>query len=165
MITKERLEELIRQGAIIYGITDDEELVEIKCEYLHHPKLLSSGELCREWCVVYDRDGGSCVFTVNFDFSNIFETKEDAEFALKYQNITRTETLNLPTFEEFCKYEYIDFLTSKGKHCWLEICLESPTSRFRMAEGSMFTHIWDLTKENYLEACELCKKLFLGEEE
>lgn len=147
MIEKERLEELIKQGTTIYRCYADVGVYGLRLKNVR----VDTAHL---W--VNGRIG--------IPLNSLFETKEDAEFALKYQNITRTETLNLPTFEEFCKYEYVDFFTSKGKHCWLEICLDSPTGRFRMAEGFMFTHIWDLTKENYYAACELCRKLFLGEE-
>lgn len=167
MITKERLDELKKEGAIVWQIKNNGEFniaLPIKLNYVTIKYLEEGIEVKSDVYMLfkiseaYDR-----IYFIRYD--ELTEDEEEANFINRYQGITRTETLSLPTFEEFCKYEYVDFLTSKGKHCWLEICLESPTSRFRMAEGSMFTHIWELTKENYIKACEICRKLFLGEEE
>ena len=42
-------------------------------------------------------------------------TKEEAEWELEFGNITRTETLRLPTFEEIKKAEFFKFIGKDGK--------------------------------------------------
>ena len=100
--------------------------------------------------------------------NDYFTTQEEAEFALRYQNITRTEKLSLPTWEELkgkigegkaykiyfndAQFLFVSsFIIEVGKYDTNGEQIEQ-----YFCEG---TH-----KENYLEACELCRKLFLGEE-
>lgn len=108
---------------------------------------------------------------------NLFETKEDAEWELEFSNITRTETLSLPTWEEFCGckcsneftffangFEYNLFATVRNKECGEPDTLIIGINNLKMACG--YDEIFEkpLTKETYIEACKLAKKLFLGEE-
>ena len=95
--------------------------------------------------------------------------------------IERTETLDLPTWEE----AEIDELVKSGKSkngCWnlikgftdkknnemFEFSLSSDDdNQFYLSvnnEDSSYKDLFykPLTYENYLEACELCKKLFEG---
>jgi len=106
----------------------------------------------------------------------------EAEFCAKYKNIQRTETLDLPTWEE----AKIDKLVQNGKlknGCWdliksftdkmnnemFEFSLSSDDyNQFYLSvnnEDSSYKDLFykPLTYDNYLEACELCKKLFEGE--
>ena len=91
MITRERLEELIKQKATIYITFADDCVVEDK---LDEKKFNLMEKLNNGF-------GIKCGYPLDM----LFETKEEAEFALRYQNITRTETLSLPTWEEFIKLE------------------------------------------------------------
>ena len=149
MITKERLEELIKQGTTIYeakyhNINPVDLSRKIRCinyrygmiefeplpkeKYLHHKYL-----------------------------KNLFETKEEAKWYLDFGNITRTETLSLLSWEEFFNSgKSIVFRDAYGdiqelKQYNREIYINKQYCGF-------------LTKENYIKACEICKKLFLGEE-
>lgn len=102
-------------------------------------------------------------------FSKLFENKEDAEFS-KYQNIPRTETLSLPTWEEI-ENDYIEpniilfhrFMNKNNTEA--ELVVDCFDNKIEVLGVGGAYNIWEATKANYLEACELCRKLFLGEEE
>lgn len=106
----------------------------------------------------------------------ITKEQEKLDWYLEFGNITRTETLSLPSWEEFNKikelyfifyvkqYEYTIFGTVKktefGKCDTLIISKEN----HKMSCGYDEIFEAEYTKENYIEACEICKKLFLGRE-
>lgn len=92
----------------------------------------------------------------------IFATKEEAEWQLEFGNITRTEKLELPTWEQM--QENIDWGIDCANRDWY--LLKSRGHSIIRIEDWNSNGIYEkpLTYENYLEACRLCKKLFLGEE-
>lgn len=95
--------------------------------------------------------------------SNLFATKEEAEWELEFGNITRTEKLELPTWERFTKNPYHPYFTITGKythHGYVEVDFNAKNEKVISVCGKYF----DFTYAGYLEACRLCKKLFLGEE-
>ena len=180
-ITKEKLEELIEKGVEIYSIYESP----------FDKPCVSYIELDRDWFFEiengnleirgYDIVGDE--FLTDHSLDKLFETKAEAEFCAKYKNIQRTETLDLPTWEE----AKIDKLVQNGKlknGCWdliksftdkmnnemFEFSLSSDNGKkFYLSvnnEDSSYKDLFykPLTYENYLEACELCKKLFEGEE-
>ena len=156
MITKERLKKLIEECATIYTFCyyqTRKDIVSIDTSIYKKKEIIGNLFYCGIHIV---------------GIENIFETKEDAEFSLEFQNITRTETLNLPTWEELNKKvdtipnmfwqiakcsEFILFLQTDKTLNNTQIILR----------GNDDTYNWGLTKENYLEACKIAKKLFLGE--
>lgn len=159
MITRERLEELAKKCIPIYAVKSCGVLKIETCD----PKTGLIGNFVN-WVV--ELNGISR--RLNAHLNDIYETKEDAEFSLEFQNITRTETLNLPTWEELNKKvdtipnmfwqiakcsEFILFLQTDKTLNNTQIILR----------GNDDTYNWGLTKENYLEACKIAKKLFLGE--
>lgn len=153
MISKERLQELINEGATIYS------------------KNVLSYSLIKPYTytimdgTLYQVIGTKQISTCPIEkLENLYETKEQAKWSLKY-HVTRTEELSLPTWEEIEKIKekgvyiiarpremifYIDykFLIPQIKLCTLE---------------DVFN--WNLDEEGYLSACDLCVKLFKGEEE
>lgn len=159
MIEKERLEELIKnadKNSIIWGVTD----------YTYHKSKL---ELRIDHFEIYYmptfyKNNIDKLFE-NYNNTEFFETKEEAEWYLEFGNITRTETLKLPTWEE------------------VERDLYGKTGDFWIADNFYFIFIydkrdfnsqiilrtkdenynWSATKENYNEACKMAKKIFLGE--
>lgn len=170
MITEKRLNELIKQEGTIYFYSKDYGIIE---------------EFNLKGCELYnDFDNIQLVYENEpYDLENLYETKAEAEFVAKYKNIERTETLDLPTWEE----AEIDELVKSGKSkngCWnlikgftdkkkyemFEFSLSSDDdNQFYLSvnnEDSSYKDLFykPLTYENYLEACELCKKLFEGEE-
>ena len=145
MITKERLEELIQQSATIYYIFED--------------VVFNTKEIIP----ITLNDGAS------FDITNAFETKEEVEFALRFKRIPRTEYLDLPTWEEFCE---LDKLIVNYE---FQFCGNDKVIYLLYFIGHKEISVWNnmeckvefnkkATKENYIEACEICRKLFLGEE-
>ena len=170
---KKTLQKKIESGDTVWGITQYDELIKFDASYLHHPTWFETGEpILDKLNMAYTKEDGDIeVFEVEDD--NVFATKEDAEFELEFGNITRTEKLELPNFDE------ID--TGNGDTV---ICL------FNSKDGTEYTlavddfgdgdsydwtisvsdhrkDFWedfDFTYGGYLEACRLCKKLFLGEE-
>lgn len=99
---------------------------------------------------------------------NLFETKEKAEWELEFGNITRIETLSLPSWEELQNK-----IQSNGFGNKIIANFDSYVFEYKRSLknsvviginlGSETLYYGDLTKDNYIEACKLAKKLFLGE--
>lgn len=165
-ISKERLKELIEQGATIYENKEG-----------HILEISFDNEDIR---LGYKVSGIYLTFgiqepTIIAELENLFETEEDAHWELEFGNITRTETLKLPKFEQIISNKddietrvvgfYVDRIyyileyASDLDGNWL-ICLEKDT-----IEDCECLFEAEPTKENYLKACKMAKKLFLGEGE
>ena len=145
MIEANRLEELIKQDATIY-YADKEANIPIPI-FLNKKNLDKKEESC----------GRDVIST-----EDLYETYKDAEWALKYQFITRTEELNLPMFREFCKHKYVSFNDEFGNHYELKLNENSKLIITKYpADWEIFYE--QATEENYITACDLCVKLFKGE--
>lgn len=102
---------------------------------------------------------------------NLFETKLDAEFALELGDIKKEEKLNLPTFEEITtndKYNYygISYFGFNDYTLMVKLPSEDDDREFiRIYKNRVNEEgCWEeATKENYIDACKLCRSLFLGE--
>lgn len=168
MITKERLEELIEQGVSICN------------QYIDYNNNIyyRFGKAS----IIQDNDkphielklNGTDTSVIMYDTKYLFETEEDAEFALRFKRIPKTEYLDLPTWEEFMQSDkqviiydkdktyYLDKVMNKthiiiGYKCIIDLNEELEAARYNFYRKPA-------TKENYLEACEICRKLWLGEE-
>lgn len=159
MIKKQRLEELIKQGATIYAVNSykkDVEELELNCNL----DAVNAGVFMKynieQW------------FYHLYLFDSLFETKEDAHWELE-MTATRTEILKLPRFEEFMlDYKGVyRFHTKDGQIVKINgFYDERPNIQSGFIDVCVNGHCvkdWEFTKENYIEACKLCKKLFLGE--
>ena len=153
MITRERLEELIENNGTVYCVLDKVYKITLDKRY---------------FCIIGDYLQWSTVLnklmprrTPNID--DIYETKEDAEFVKEFKNITRTETLNLPTWEELKIIDEIKIYAENGKQ-YLVQADEYDISVYA-SDGYDFILYKRLkrTKENYIKACTIARKLFLGE--
>lgn len=165
MITKERLEELIKENKKVYytqnhPLTEDAVWID-----LTGAEIIPSQECVALSYKIYNNYG----YVNCFPFKWLYETKEDAEFALSYKRIPKTEYLDLPTWEEFCEldklivnYEFQFFGNDKVIYL-LYFIDHKEISVWNLMEGKVEFNK-KATKENYIKACELCKKLFLGEE-
>ena len=154
MIKPDRLKELIEQEATIW-------YANITCiteKILDNTYKVDSAYL---WKKIKSGAVKSC----GYPLENLFETKEEAEWYLEFGNITREEKLSLPSWEE------------------LEKDLDKRNGDFWIVDNNYFTFIydkrdfssqlklrtidenydWNATKENYIDACKLCRSLFLGE--
>ena len=158
MIEKERLEYLIKNNIPLWFIEDDQ------IKETHQTKYWKIAENKIVWYA--DK-------SLYKTLENLFETKEEAEWYLEFGNITRTETLNLPSWKEFNKkykkkYSPVIAFNGKNPQCFYEMFFKKDNSK----KGCVLIYDCDckeyvysnrLTKENYTDACRLCKKLFLGE--
>lgn len=147
MITKERLQELIELGATIYY------------HKLTNGDYFDILDLSHSWVAGNIND---------LELDRLFETKEEAEWELEFGNITRTETLSLPTWEEIEKDlkncsdgEYVIVDDDRVTFVYYKLKKKPKLSIIANFDAIEF----DATKENYIEACKLAKKLFLGEVE
>ena len=159
MIIKERLEELIEQGATIYS-TDTKMYGLVK--WLELENKLERLE--------FNKDGEVKLFIIDngwwhwFNLKDLYEDLEDVKWHKEFGCIERTERLELPTWEEISSdlkdvpagtyvikefddvsLEYIKYNEAfigiyKGDYEWKE---------------------WEATKENYTLACRKAKELFL----
>lgn len=149
MISKERLEELIEQGSTIYELYMNKNILEI--------------QLKNDWFVIddglYERKLSKHPFR-SWWISNLYETKEDAEFVREFGCIERTERLELPTWEEFIEKEEVIFYSKSNQKTFISIIGTKYLVVERLFER-YFTG--ELTKENYTIACRKAKELFLGE--
>lgn len=144
MITKERIDELIQQRAKIWGIGKQGNVFCIGLKF--RPHTLNNKKWLENKYEVY---------------SKFFETKEEAEWVKEFGDITRTERLVLPTWEEWQKDDEFDFLDKEG-FSW-DIYIDGD-NQIIMANG--WKHfIFENNKEGYFLACRKAKELFLGEEE
>lgn len=154
MISKERLEELIEQGATIYDIfKGDIYLVDLTmAKYYDVPKYIE-----------YKNDYYNCNLTRSIN--DLFETEEDARWELE-MTATRTETLKLVNWEQFCYEENETRFTDKlDNRCSISYETELLGDNYIAVYQNHFTLFREsATKENYTKACELCIKLFKGEE-
>ena len=143
MITKERLEELIKNKGMVW----------VYSTYSKPYRILP---------ITFDgkREINSHTFCLNWNVKNIFETKEDAEFYAEFSCIERIERLELPTWEEFDEQKFIWFVDKSQNQCCLYY-LNVVNKIFINVSGEVI-EIGDLTKENYTLACRKAKGLFLG---
>ena len=162
MISRERLEELIKQGATIYEVkygNINPVSLKNKIRYVNY----------KYGTITFEPRPDEKYLHYKY-FKRLFETKEEAEFAKEFKNIKHTETLDLPLFDDLPENFDTSFVRfDKEMECWViyelyvefnEICI-----LFRditeEASDCIFREL--LTKENYLEACKITKRLFLGE--
>lgn len=147
-MTKERLEELIKQDGTVYRIDG--------CKI----KLLRDlVEVCGD--TLYAPAG------VQWSIKNLYETKEQAEWALKTV-AERTERFEPPMWEDIEKEYNFNFINN------LNGCLIRTPMFFCVIKDANAIFIRDdyedelieyfeATKENYEKACEIVRDLFKGE--
>ena len=88
--------------------------------------------------------------------------KEQTEFDLRYKRIPKTEYLDLPNWEEIEDSYYLEF----GNFCFE---VNKMKNRILVETNKDYLDLYDYVfdkpaiKENYIEACEIYRKLFLGE--
>ena len=147
MISKERLEELIKKKALVWKIYKD------TCNgaYLVPADLFGIG------------------FSSQVDettpFNELFETKEEAEWHKEFKRIPRTDYLDLPTWKELNHTDDKRF-HFQSKHngpvmIWIDIF---DLLNIEAMHSSEERYCYEATKENYTLACRKAKELFLGEE-
>ena len=176
MIKKSRLEELIKQDKKIYFI--DWTYKEIKSvNKIVVSDYIITLEIVNDLLYVIRKEDAykpEIIWTLKL--SDIFETKEEAEWYKEFGSIERTETLKLPTWEEFNKDNFGIKFYNKDREFRLHRVRYSSSDKNPLWRIDLYASYgddedtiawkksWDLTKENYIESCKLCVKLFKGEE-
>lgn len=164
MITIERLQELIDKKEKIYYMQQNDingvwiplENVSIEENTYKELVLRNSGI---GWYL-----GCPQSYSINsLPLQDLYETKEEAEFTKEFKNITRIETLNLPTFEELKKFERFDFKAKDGHRYTIHFI--SGFNTLAITGIIKNEYYGEATKENYFEACRIAKNLFLGVKE
>ena len=167
MITRKRLEQLIKEEKTIWIMNKYCNAYSYDLTNYNYVGIADNKESLMFLDFSIQEDEPEKILVDYLDY--LFETKEEAEFSLEFQNITRTETLNLPTWEELNKkVDTIPNMFWQIAKC-SEFILFLQTDKTLnnsqiILRGNDDTYNWGLTKENYLEACKIAKKLFLGEE-
>ena len=152
MISKERLEELIKEKKSIYW-----KFAKIKpsswSEYTFMGNTIVKGSLKE-------------IYSLN----DLFETKEDFEWHKEFGCIERTERLELPTWEELIDIIYGGSFgvqtIKKFDKCKFGYKLQLDGNVYIFVDkGTETLFMGSLTKENYTLACRKCVELFKGEKE
>ena len=152
MISKERLEELIEQGATIYS----NEYGEIQLIKENDLSLYENGQ---NNYILYALEPNKKYHNEIFD-EDLFETEEEAKWFAEFGCVERTEKLELPTWEEFEEKKFVWFFNSYHKCCLHYL---NCNNKIFINNGDEVIEIGDFTKENYTIACRKAKELFLGE--
>lgn len=173
MITKERLEELIEQGATIYyynpnavnlyNLSGTPNVIELG----KTGTVIIDDELETFITRFYTDGRMEKVYRNIYSLEYLFEDKEEFDWLLEFGNIERTEKLTLPTWEEVCERK-------EEMKCWgrktiaefdgEEVNIVVPASQPDKTYIEIYCRFCrPFTKENYIQACRLAKKLFLGE--
>ncbi len=165
MIDKETLLKKIENEATIYYLAG-EELWDVALSKENCPELKTDGNLYTH--KIYN------TYRYKMYLNNLFATKEDAEWAFEFGNITRTEKLELPTWGEFKKtHTTINFYKNGCEYGLHRVNYSADRNNpdFKIEVYVVYNDLEEssddlfsepLTKENYIKACRLCKKLFLG---
>lgn len=152
MIERERLEELIEKGVTIYatGLGEIELIPENDIEIYENGK---------DSYIIY-------IFEPNRKYKNeifaeeLFETEEEAKWFAEFGCIERTERLELPTWEEFKEIgEVYAFFGADGSY-WDLYSRDGDKKEIILLNGYK-SYCFDYSKQGYLEACKIAKKLFL----
>lgn len=161
MISKERLQELINQGATIYGVDYGRilmaDIVEIKTKDMRY------NDSHDNFQYLY-KESGDC-YLYEFYEENLFETKEDAEWHKEFGCIERTERLNITDWQKFKnRDENFGFTVEDYSYKCFTDGIEIELVEF-WGQGGRSLFKAPLTKENYMLACRKCKEIFLGDKE
>lgn len=158
-ISKERLEELIEQGATIWH--DDYGEIKLDKNSCEICEVKSLNDIHMGWVLYFDYSYDN---VTNHTEVNIEHLEEDVEIAKWHYEMdcSRIEYLNLPTYEEMLEKRHFSFSQKLRSY--------PATIRFEIGRDIIWvedknTLHWNwcgITKENYIEACRLAKRLFLG---
>lgn len=168
MINKERLQQLIKQGATIWCI------VKFLDIYYEKPQKIIPITLNNTYniSVNYNRPflyQKTYIFYKVCDIDNCYETEEDALWELE-MSATLTETLKMPKWEDIEFDEigyYIKMFHMRHNYDFFGKLMITKEKIYveEMVIGYQKKLYFEKlrNKENYIEACKLCLKLFKGE--
>lgn len=161
MITKERLEELIEQGATIWSNT-----------MWYHGKIDLINSDTDEYRIVEDnfgniylshhRKGTDDCYDGQWDLEELREDVDCAEWEYKMP-AERTERFEPPMWEDIDK-------SYRFKFTWRDLCIRFVVLKFvniiKIEDDDECGEVYfnePATEENYVKACEMVRDLFKGE--
>ena len=162
MIEKERLEELIEQGATIYS----NEYGEIQLKKENDLSLYENGQ---NNYILYALEPNKKYHNEIFD-EDLFETEEEAKWFAEFGCIERTERLELPTWEEVSRdlqnVPAGNYVIKEFDDVSLEY-IKYRNGNYAVIGVYKYDDRLELeaTKENYIKACRKCVELFKEEKE
>ena len=171
MIKKSRLEELIEQGATIWHYEWKEiKLDKDTCKICEVKRFFSQKHI--GWVLQFEYDYNGIIYTGEVDINELEEDVEKGKWDLEFSNITRTETLELPTWEEFHGRTYYNkhygiIFQWKASGCTYQMYEELTPENIIIYDADCQDIVFSKppTKENYTLACRKCEELFLGKGE
>ena len=141
MITNERIDELLRQKAKIWGVGKQGNVFCVGLKF--RPETLKNKKWLENKYEVY---------------SKFFETEEEAKWFAEFGCIERTERLELPTYK---KSKEICTIVTFGE---IELCYFIHNNSYCLYRGSKKILDLSASKESYTLACRKVKELFLGKD-
>ena len=159
-ISRERLEELIKEGATIYDknsysidLSKTDSFMENIFEFYY---MIEDNRLLKIQKQPH-------IALNQWWIKDLYETRKQAEWYSTY-HVTRTEELNLPMWEEVKNIKNKDVVSFYAKNRRFGVvCIHIFTKYFNVeSEDEVFLYT-EFTEENYIKACDLCVKLFKGE--
>ena len=169
MITKERLEELIEQGATVWNVYVNEIILQNN-EVRYSDGYYGEKSYIKDNNLIIESWGDEDI-NLMYSLDQLFETKEEAEWHKEFGCIWRMERLELPTWEEFEKTKIsVKFRNKETKYSMYVFVKNKNTNNCRIiiyadgGEQDWMVFEMPLTKENYTLACRKCKELFLGKD-
>lgn len=165
MISKERLEELIEKEAKIY-ITYRSDVYEKDAKFIKCIDKTKDGDCVLEW-----QDNKSPIIEF-ISLERTFETQPEAYHQANFGDMERVEKLSLLSYrdllneEKTSDYYVIRFAKSRTELDEQYLLIISFKSKYIVVEedidGYINKELFDkpLTEANYLEACELVRKLW-----
>lgn len=165
MISKERLQELIDQKATIWADNFGEIQLCDKSEVCDTIAFIGNHQIQEGYCL------SGFVYNNKFISDNIEpdELEEDVEKGKwEYEmHISRIERFKPPVWEDF-----VNIISPKGSMCYdfvskdkesCEIYVDFSYQKITILGEFGGYGEWQLSKENYIKACTIARKLFLGE--
>lgn len=164
MISEERLQELIRQEATIWVKNQYCKAYDVELSHYNYVAITDNKESLMFLDYSIQEDDPERVLVDYLD--NLYETKEDAEWAS--MATCRMEMFNPPVWEYFLEKNGYVFLSKRHQEVIIRIdaiMFANGTTREYVVVENNFERFYtgDLTKDNYIKACTIARKLFLGE--
>lgn len=155
MITKERLKELIKKEATIWVKNQYCNAYGVELTHYDFIGITDNKESLLFLDYSIQEDAPEKVLVDYLE--NLYETKEDAKWASIATY--RTEIFDPPVWEDFLESEEYIFWAKNHKQTIIGV-LET---KYLVVETNFERfYTGDLTKENYIEACEMARTIFLG---
>lgn len=152
MITKDQLEELIKQDSVLYWLFRDDIL-------LVDTTLIN--KIYGDVAIEYLDATYNCNLTVNI--SDLYENREDVAEKREFGSVFRTERLEFPNWEDVKDKGVNVYFDNPRKDISYELYIDIVKSGIFVEKNDEVIFLASLSRENYNEARKLCVKLFKGE--